>query len=377
MNRILITGGAGFIGSHLALRLRESNYFVTVLDDLSTQIHGEAPEESALYRSIAGKVHFVRGDVTRREDLELVLPDQDVVVHLAAETGTGQSMYQIDRYARVNVGGTALLLDVLANTQHEVKRVVVASSRAVYGEGKYLSKEFGAVYPQHRSATDMIAGDFAVKYPGCLEPLMPAATDEESKLHPSSVYGITKHAQEQFVMTVCPSIGIAPVALRYQNVYGPGQSLSNPYTGILSIFSNLIMAGQPINVFEDGSESRDFVFVDDVVEATILAIERDEAAGEVFNVGTGEPISVLSVANALVEKLGGNSAVTVTGNFRIGDIRHNYADREKIRRLLGFSPVHSFDSGLSRFCDWVRFVGSVDNNYELSLREMKAKGLLK
>ena len=178
-------------------------------------------------------------------------------------------------------------------------------------------------------------------------------------------------------MTVCPSIGVAPVVLRYQNVYGPGQSLSNPYTGILSIFSNLIMRGQPINVFEDGTESRDFVFVDDVVEATVLAIERNEAAGEVFNVGTGEPISVLTVVNALIENLRGHSAVTVTGNFRIGDIRHNYADLGKIRRLLGFSPVHSFDSGLSRFCKWVRSVGSMGNNYELSLGEMKSKGLLK
>jgi dTDP-L-rhamnose 4-epimerase len=377
MNRILITGGAGFIGSHLALRLLKSNYRVTVLDNLSTQIHGERPEESALYRSILDKVYFVRGDVTRRKDLEVLISDQDMVVHFAAETGTGQSMYQIDRYARVNVGGTALLLDLLANIQHSVKRLIIASSRAVYGEGKYLSKEFGVVYPGHRSAIDMTAGDFAVKYFGCLEPLTPTATDEESKLHPSSVYGITKQTQEQLVMTVCPSLGVSAVALRYQNVYGPGQSLFNPYTGILSIFSNLIMNHQPINVFEDGMQSRDFIFVDDVVEATILAIERDEAAGEVFNVGIGEPVSVLTVANALVEKLRGNPAVTVTGNFRIGDVRHNYADLGKIKRLLGFSPVYSFDSGLSRFCEWVRSVGSASNQYELSLREMKSKGLLK
>ncbi len=377
MTRILITGGAGFIGSHLALRLLKSNYVVTVLDNLSTQIHGNPPEQSALYHSIAGKVRFVRGDVTRRQDLELVLPGQDVVVHLAAETGTGQSMYQIDRYVQVNVGGTALLLDVLANMRHDVKRVVVASSRAVYGEGKYLSKELGVVYPGHRSASDMTAGDFSIKYPGCLEPLTLTATDEESKLHPSSVYGITKHAQEQLVMTVCPNVRAEPVALRYQNVYGPGQSLSNPYTGILSIFSNLIMQGLPINVFEDGTESRDFVFVDDVVEATVLAIERDGAAGEVFNVGTGEPASVLTVAHALMKKLGRNSEVKVTGNFRIGDIKHNYADIGKIKRLLGYAPVHNFDSGLSHFCTWVRSVGSMSNKYELSLREMRARGLLK
>ena len=377
MNRILITGGAGFIGSHLALRLLKLNYRVAVIDNLSPQIHGESPERSALYRSIADQVRFIRGDVTSRKDLGSAVSDQDIIVHLAAETGTGQSMYQIDRYTKVNVGSTSLLLDILANMQHDVTRLVLASSRAVYGEGKYLSKELGIVYPRHRSAADMSARDFAVKYPGCLEPLTLVATDEDSKLHPSSVYGITKQAQEQLIMTVCPSIEIAPVVLRYQNVYGPGQSLSNPYTGILSIFSNLAMRNQPINVFEDGKESRDFIFIDDVIEATVRAIERDKAAGQVFNVGTGEPISVLEVANALVKKLRGSSKIAVTGNFRIGDIRHNYADLEKIRRLLSFSPTHSFDSGLSTFCEWVRSVGAVGDKYELSLQEMKSKGLLK
>ena len=376
MKEILITGGAGFIGSHLALRLLKSGYAVTVLDNLSPQIHGDPPENSSLYHSIAGKVRFIRGDVTHAEDLKQALAGQDAIVHLAAETGTGQSMYQIDHYTRVNVGGTALLLDQLANARHAVKRVVVASSRAVYGEGKYLSKEFGAVYPKHRSADDMSKGDFAVKYPGCSE-LMLTATDEESKIHPSSVYGITKQVQEQLVMTVCPSIGVAPVALRYQNVYGPGQSLSNPYTGILSIFSNLIMSGKSINIFEDGTESRDFVYIDDVVEATVLALEKDKAAGEVFNVGTGEPVSVSTVASTLVKKLKGNSKVAVSGNFRVGDIRHNYASLEKAGRLLGFSPSVGFDAGLSRFCEWARSIGSVASNYEASLREMKSKGLMK
>jgi dTDP-L-rhamnose 4-epimerase len=377
MKRVLITGGAGFIGSHLTTRLLDSNYSVTVFDNLSTQIHGHLPEKSALYTSIAGKGKFVRGDVTCREDLDQVLSEQDVVVHLAAETGTGQSMYQIERYANVNVGGTALLLDILANQRHTVKRVVVASSRAVYGEGKYLSEEFGPVFPVHRSSTDMIAGDFSVKHPRCSGPLTLTATDEESKLHPSSVYGITKQAQEQLVMSVCPAIGIAPVALRYQNVYGPGQPLSNPYTGIFSIFSNQILQGKPVNVFEDGTESRDFVFVDDAVEATLLAITKDEAANEVFNIGTGVPVSIMTVAHLLLRHLGGNSAVAITGNFRIGDIRHNYADIEKARRLLGFSPFHSIDSGLARFCDWVRSSGWAQSNYEESLKEMKLKGFLK
>jgi dTDP-L-rhamnose 4-epimerase len=378
MSRILITGGAGFIGSHLAIRLSDVGHVVTVIDCLSPQIHSEVPEQSTLYKSIADKVRFIRGDVCKLDDMASALEGQDVVVHLAAETGTGQSMYEIDRYSRVNVGGTALLLDILANTKTAVKRVVVASSRAVYGEGKYLSKEFGAVYPKHRSAEDMAAGDFSVKYPGCVAPLQLTGTDEQSKVHPSSVYGITKQAQEQLVMTVCASIKLEPVALRYQNVYGPGQSLSNPYTGILSIFSGLILAGRPVNVFEDGTESRDFVFIDDVVDATILAIEKDAAAGEVFNVGTGKSISILKVAEMLMKSCGGNSKVEITGNFRIGDIRHNYADISKISRLLGFSPSWSFEQGLSLFWGWVRAVGTAGNYrlYQHSLEEMGSRGLL-
>jgi dTDP-L-rhamnose 4-epimerase len=377
MSRILITGGAGFIGSRLAVRLTELNHLVTVIDNLSPQIHGELPKHSVLYRSIANKVRFLRGNVCNRHDMVAALAGQDVVVHLAAETGTGQSMYEIDRYSQVNIGGTALLLDILANSKTDVKRVVVASSRAVYGEGKYMSEELGAVYPRHRSAEDMAAGDFSVKHPGCTAPLQLTATDEESKLHPSSVYGITKQVQEQLVMTVCPGIRIEPVALRYQNVYGPGQSLSNPYTGILSIFSGLILAGLPINVFEDGTESRDFVFIDDVVQATVLAVEKQAAAGEVFNVGMGSSTSVTTVVEMLMKNYAGNSNVEITGNFRIGDIRHNFADISKIGRLLDFKPSRSFEQGLSLFCDWVRSVGTAGSKYEHSLQEMRSRGLLK
>jgi dTDP-L-rhamnose 4-epimerase len=377
MNRILITGGAGFIGSRLALQLLARGQQVTVLDNLSTQVHTRAPEESPLYRAIAGKLRFIRGDVTDRAILLGALHEQEAVVHFAAETGTGQSMYQIERYCRVNVGGTALLLDLLANTSHAVRRVVVASSRAIYGEGKYLTAAGEAVYPRPRSAADMSRGDFEVKHPGRSEPLTLAATDEDSLIHPSSVYGVTKHAQEQLVMSVCPGLKIAPVALRYQNVYGPGQSLSNPYTGILSIFSNLIMSRKPINVFEDGQESRDFVYVDDAVDATVLALESPRAANEVFNVGCGHPSGVLTVARTLMKHLGIAVPVDVSGNFRIGDIRHNYACLKKITALLGFSPRYDFDAGVALFCAWARAAGSASSAYEASLAEMRAKGLLK
>ncbi|MBT0573012.1 NAD-dependent epimerase/dehydratase family protein [Riemerella anatipestifer] len=377
MKNILITGGAGFIGSNLALRLIEKGYNITVLDNLSPQIHGENPEKtSPLYLSIKDKVRFVKGTVTSKDDWEKALKDQDVVVHYAAETGTGQSMYEVQKYVDVNISGTALMLDLLVNGSYGVKKVVVASSRSIYGEGKYISKELGEVYPTQRSAEYMDQGDFEVKYLNSSE-LTLVGTDEESKIHPSSVYGITKQNQEQMVMTVCPSVGIVGVALRYQNVYGPGQSLKNPYTGILSIFSTQIKNGNEINIFEDGKESRDFVFIDDVVEATILAIEKEEANNQVFNVGTGVATDVMTVANELVKNYGIQVPIRISGNYRLGDIRHNYADLTKINTLLGFEPKVSFEEGLKKFTEWVNTQEVEEDRYEKSIEEMKVKGLYK
>jgi dTDP-L-rhamnose 4-epimerase len=377
MKNILITGGAGFIGSNLALALVRKGYNVTVLDSLSPQIHGEYPEEtSPLYLSIKGKVHFIKGTVTSRKDWKNALENQDVVVHFAAETGTGQSMYCIEKYTEVNIQGTSILLDILANRTHQVKKVVIASSRSIYGEGKYLNSELAAVYPKHRKEADMLLGDFEVKYDGQSNLLL-VGTDEESKAHPSSVYGITKQNQEQMIMTVCPTIGIAAVAFRYQNVYGPGQSLSNPYTGILSIFSTQIRNGNGIQIFEDGKESRDFVYIDDVVNATILGIENSAANGEIFNVGTGVATNVLTVAHTLIESYGIQVPVTITGRFRIGDIRHNYADMRKIERLLGFLPQIDFKEGIGKFTSWVLKQKIEKDELINSLEEMKSKGLLK
>lgn len=377
MKNILITGGAGFIGSNLSLSLINKGYKITVLDNLSSQIHGEIPEQtSPLYISIKDKVNFIEGTVTSINDWEKAIFNQDVIVHLAAETGTGQSMYCIEKYTEVNILGTAIMLDVLANKEHKVKKVVIASSRSIYGEGKYSHPKLGFVYPKHRKEEDMLAGDFEVKYNGFFD-LQVIATDEESKIHPSSVYGITKQNQEQMIMTVCPTIGIAPVVFRYQNVYGPGQSLSNPYTGILSIFSTQIRNKNEIQIFEDGKETRDFVFIDDVVNATILGIEMEEANGEIFNVGTGVPTDVLKVAHTLIESYGIQVPVTITGRFRIGDIRHNYACMKKIERLLGFMPKVHFKEGINKFTSWVLEQKIEKDKLSSSLEEMSRKGLLK
>ena len=379
MKNILITGGAGFIGSNVALKLLEKGYRVTVLDSLSPQIHGENPEQtSPLYRNIIGKVNFIKGSVTSREDWLRVLEGQECVLHLAAETGTGQSMYEIQRYVDVNIGGTALLLDILANCKHNVKKVLVAESRAIYGEGRYYSEELKKyVYPDLRNEQDMSKGDFEVKYPGCQGKLKVVATTEDSLIHPNSVYGITKQVQGQLIHLVCSSIGIASVSFRYQNVYGPGQSLSNPYTGILSIFSTRIKNGNEINIFEDGKETRDFVYIDDVVDATILGIEKDEANGHTFNIGTGVATDVLAVANTLIKKYGVKVPVVVSGNYRLGDIRHNYADIGLAKELLGFEPKWSFVAGIEKFTVWVNEQEIHKDNYEASIKEMKQKGLFK
>lgn len=378
MKHILITGGAGFIGSNIALKLIDKGYTVTVLDCLSTQIHGNKPEKtSPLYVSIKDKVQFIHGTVTNREDWVKAIKDQNAIIHLAAETGTGQSMYEIEKYIQVNIGGTALMLDILANTKHSVKKVIIASSRAIYGEGKYTCSTHGDVFPICRRADDMTKGDYECKCPICNSEVQLVATTEDSKIHPTSVYGISKQNQEQLVMTVCPTIGISPVAFRYQNVYGAGQSLSNPYTGILSIFSTRIKNGNSVTIFEDGKESRDFIYIDDVVNATILGLENENANGEIFNVGTGVNIDVDTVAAVLIQKYGVPVQKTISGNFRLGDIRHNYADISKISRLLGFKPMFNFEQGIQKFVDWVNKQAVQEDKYDASIKEMKAKGLYK
>lgn len=378
MKNILITGGAGFIGSNVALKLIAEGYNVTVLDLLSKQIHGENPEvTSPLYLSIKDKVNFIKGSVSSREDWIRALAGQDAVIHLAAETGTGQSMYEIEKYVQANIGGTALLLDILTNTKHNVKRVIVAESRAIYGEGKYHCSNCGDVYPLARKDEDMARGDFECKCPKCGGEVELVATTEDSTIHPSSVYGIGKQVQGQLVHLVCKSIGVESVSYRYQNVYGPGQSLTNPYTGIFSIFSTRIKNGNGINIFEDGKETRDFVYIDDAVDATILGLEVPEANGHVFNVGTGVATDVLTVANTLCEKYGIHVPISVSGNYRLGDIRHNYADITLARQILGFEPKWSLSDGIEQFTKWVDQQEIHEDKYESSIEEMRKKGLYK
>ncbi len=375
--RVLITGGAGFIGRHLSRRLLAEGFDITIYDSFSQQIHGVA-----LPRTVLGDLwdscSVVQADVRDRDALRKALERQEIVVHLAAETGTGQSMYEVERYVDVNSRGTAVLLDLIANGAKGVERIVVASSRAVYGEGRYRCARDGVVYPGPRRNADLSRGDFEVKCPVCRTPAEAQATDEDAKLHPTSMYGITKLNQEQMVLVETEALGIAGVALRYQNVFGPGQSLKNPYTGILSIFSGLLRAGREVNVFEDGVESRDFVYIDDVVDATCRAIGGEDVVGA-FNVGTGIPTTVSEVATRLKEAYGSSSPLRVSGNFRIGDIRHNFADLALANSRLGFTPSVSFKDGIRAFSEWVSSQASLSEglSYETSIDELRARGLLK
>src|ERR1700722_11854635 len=380
--KVLITGGLGFIGLTLARNLVRRGMSVRLLDNLSPQIHGPVPNPEL--GTLLGEPHVegIRGDVGRRHDWVSALGDVASVVHLAAETGTGQSMYRIGDYTSTNVLGTALLLDVLANNRHEVKKLLLASSRSVYGEGAYECPVCGLVHPPMRSPGSLQAGQWEPPCPSCGGPIRPVATGETARTSPASVYAATKLAQEDLVRIVANALGIPFLVFRLQNVYGEGQSLNNPYTGILSIFSNRIRQGKEIVLFEDGQESRDFVHVSDVAEAMALGLASDGGDGLTMNVGSGVQVSVETIAQSLRRQWNGSGApVVVSGQYRLGDIRHNYADISAIGRLLTFSPKVPLEEGMERFVRWVNTQPIVQNGAEDGLdranRELIERGLMK
>lgn len=373
MTRILITGGAGFIGTHLSRRALELGHRVVVLDNLSPQVHGNAES----FEPIDG-VQFVRGDVTVRSDLEAAIREADTIVHLAAETGTGQSMYEIDRYYGVNVQGTALLFDILANSRHDVSNVILASSRSVYGEGAYLcfACDPGGrrCFPEPRSLEQLAANQWSPTCPDCGDTIRATATRETDRLSPASIYAATKAAQEDLVRVACRALGLAHSILRFQNVFGEGQSLNNPYTGILSIFSTRLRLGLPLPIFEDGEETRDFVHVDDVVDAVLRCIERPNG-GATLNVGRGEAVSILSIAKLLCRTMGTDQEPQITGQYRVGDIRHNFADIASIQNVTGFEPKVSLEDGVRRLCEWIETQPVPSDLLDKANNELKARNL--
>ena len=375
MKTILITGGAGFIGVNLSRALLKLGISVRILDNFSPQIHSN----TNLPADIANSIELITADIRDTSSMKSALDGVSGIVHLAAETGTGQSMYEISRYFDVNVQGTATMLELIQNSTclKSLKSIVVASSRAVYGEGAYLCSEDGIVFPGQRSRANLAVGKFEPICPICNSSLLLAATPESAPFMPMSIYGLTKQVQEQAVLLFARTHGINGFGLRYQNVYGPGQSLKNPYTGILAVFSNLARQNQSIEIYEDGLESRDFIFIDDVVEATVRSLNYDKAFVGGLNVGSGRAVSVLTVAQKIKEFFASESQITVSGAFRMGDIRHNIANVSMLKNILGLSPAITFEVGLAKFLNWAADQSPEDKvAYLRSVDELASRGLM-
>lgn len=370
--RVLITGGAGFIGSWLAESLLDSGIAVRVIDNLSPQIHGEMPALGYPWLGHRG-VEFRRGDIRDANFLSESLDDCDVVVHLAAETGTGQSMYQISRYYDVNVQATASLFEAIAVKHRQIRKIIIASSRSIYGEGAY-EIDGRVTVPAPRSVQQLAAGIWEpLDVDG--RPLRLIATPETVQPRPASIYGATKVAMEQLATVFADAYGKSVISLRFQNVFGERQSLRNPYTGILSIFSNRMRQGLPVGIFEDGQESRDFVHVTDVVRGIRSAIECADEGFHAINIGSGRPVSVAEVAERLKRLLRSDSQIKVSGEFRSGDIRHCYADLTRAKELLHYAPTSSFEEGLERFVGWVLTQPVVPDRSREAQTELVTRGL--
>ena len=374
--RILVTGGCGFIGSRLVSKLLELGHSAVVLDNLSPQIHGALPNLSLPWAA-STDVRIVRGDVATGEGVDAALDGVEAIAHLAAETGTGQSMYQIAHYNAVNSQGTALLLERMIALKSPVRRFVLSSSRSIYGEGSYVCTRCSALQtPATRARMDMGAGKWEPLCSRCQGTLKPVPTREDAPIRPASIYAATKAAQEDLVRIACEAAGIPAVALRFQNVYGEGQSLKNPYTGIISIFSTRIRRSLSLPIYEDGLESRDFVHVDDVVGAVTQSLLRPLSGYGVFNIGAGEPTSVMTLARVLAKVMGSTIEPVVTGEFRLGDIRHCYADISAARDAIGFMPKIGLEEGPRRFAAWALAEPLEEDRLDKAVTELKARGLM-
>ena len=369
---VLVTGGAGFIGSHLVDALVDRGHHVHVLDALVSQVHGENAAPAYLNPA----VEFFRGDVCDRSLVDSALEHIDVVFHEAAEVGVGQSMYEIQRYVRANDLGTAVLLEAILARKSQIKKLVVASSMSIYGEGAYTCANCGSVAPQLRPTSQLLERRWELECPRCGGPLSPAPTTEEKPLFPTSVYAVTKQDQEQFCLAVGRSYGIPSVALRYFNVYGTRQALSNPYTGVCAIFSSRLLNGNRPLIFEDGEQTRDFVHVSDIVRANLLALETDRADYHAINVGTGTATSIRAVCQLLARGLGVDVEPEIVGKYREGDIRHCVADISKARSLLGYEPQVTLERGIPELLSWVRAQAAQDQ-VESATAELESRQLVR
>jgi dTDP-L-rhamnose 4-epimerase len=378
--KILLIGGGGFIGSRTALRLLAAGHEPVVLDCFDPQVHGPEPKASATCRELFGAVDVRVGDTRDAAAVQAALEGVEAAYYFPAGTGTGQSMYQVEKYCDVNARGAGVFAEAMVAARDHLRRVIVSSTRAVYGEGAASCPEHGRVFPKPRLAAAMEAGNFETSCPRCDAPVRPEASREDDPFLPLSIYGITKLAQEQVIATAAAGAGLPCTVFRYQNVYGPGQSLKNPYTGILGIFTQLAAAGREINLFEDALPTRDFVHVDDVVEYNVRALFAESPDAVVLNVGSGVRSTLADLAAAVSAGLGRETPVRVSGQFRIGDIRHAAADLSELTTHLGGHAFVSLKDGVKTFTDWATAEGVEDagnQNFLRSLEEMRAAGLLR
>jgi dTDP-L-rhamnose 4-epimerase len=368
---VLVTGAAGFIGSHLVDALLAAGHTVTGFDSLDPQVHPSGEWPAYLNR----EARWIRGDVRDPEAVAAALEGVDAVYHLAAFVGVGQSMYEIRRYVDGNNVGAAVVLEAAVARRDRIGKLIVASSMSLYGEGRYLDSSGTPIAPRPRGEAQLRAHDWTVYGPDGL-PATPIPTDEEKLPQPTSVYAVSKRDQEELFLAVGAAYAIPTVALRFFNVYGPRQALSNPYTGVAAIFSSRLLAGRPPVVYEDGEQTRDFVHVSDIVQANLLALESSGADGQVVNVGTGRAVSIREVAETLARVLGRAIAPEITGQFRAGDIRHCVADISRARELLGYEPRVGFEEGMAQLADWVA-EQPPDDRFEEARHALEARRLIR
>jgi dTDP-L-rhamnose 4-epimerase len=347
--RILITGGAGFVGSHLADALLEQGHEVRVFDNLTPQVHGNGMPEY-----LAGQVNFVEGDLRDLDAVRDAVRDIDVIFHFGAAVGVGQSMYEIAHYMGANTHGTANLLQAVLDADIKIEKLIVASSMSIYGEGKYLCVQCGEVTPSERSRQQLKEKRWESVCPRCGQELAPVPADESKPLQCSSYYALSKRDQEEMALLFGRTYGLPAVALRLFNIYGTRQALSNPYTGVAAIFASRLLNERAPLLFEDGRQMRDFVSVHDVVQANLLAMQRNSADGLALNVASGEPVNVREVASTLAVALEVEIAPEITGNYRAGDIRHCFADISAARKYLGYEPRVKFSDGIRELVSWLR-----------------------
>jgi dTDP-L-rhamnose 4-epimerase len=369
--KILITGGAGFVGSHTADALVKQGHQVRVYDNLSEQVHPNGERPSYL----STEIEFIRGDVRDLAKLTKAVADAEVIFHLAAAVGVGQSMYQIADYTAVNNLGTANLLQAILDSRARPEKLVVASSMSIYGEGEYSCSECGEVAPPMRSNLQLQAKQWEVNCPTCGKVVFPIATRESKPLQCSSVYALSKKDQEEIVLLFGRTYQIPAVALRYFNIFGTRQSLSNPYTGVVAIFASRLMNGNAPVVFEDGSQLRDFVNVHDIVQANLLAMQRREADGMALNIGSGQPISIRQIATELGQTLGVSVPAEIAGKYRAGDIRHCFGDISRARQVLGYEPRVRFREGLRELVAWLGSQTAADH-VDDAIQQLATMGLV-